>query len=707
MQTIEQAEIQSERLISMVRIGVAILFLMGALIGFLIGSTGLKAFLVQVAAVVIICLYSGYFLINSERHSLQSNFVFLIVFLDVAVITLILWSFYLDGAGINLINSAVAGSYVIAVIFTAFHHKASLSIFCGIISIISYTYLYFMYSDGHPLPNGQFNDYPVRIMLLAVAAILGAIVSRNNSRTIQKVISSEKRYQGLVHRLPEMVFTLDSGGNFVWSNMATVSVVGIPAQKVIGKNIRSFLSHQETFKLDEQGVRGTYGIIDARGSEKFVDCIIQVVEEDERDGFVVFDGIMTDVTDREKAISQREEMVQRLFQFQKMESLGMLASGMAHDFNNILQTVNDLAAIISKETTEEETRRRIELINETMADAKFLISELFALGRKKPLDYRHLNFNSLLEQVIPHFSRQIGSNYQLTLETPEKPLWVEGDPDHLKRIFQNLIGNARDAMPDGGSITVSCTSYKRPDNESFIQIRVRDTGTGIPPDLTEKVFDPFFTTKKPGKGTGLGLALVRRIVMLHNGSIVIEKTGYDGTVFLIELPRSEEGALDSDTKAILLNRFSTSVLLLDDDQKIREVLRIFLKEFKYSVLEAADGADAVQTLKTNCDVCKVVIMDWNLGNENPHQIIKNLRTVRPNLIVMVVSGYPPDEKSIAAMQISRWFTKPYDKNLLDLEIQRALHKTNISRSDDGDDVVEVSDVSSELSGPPATPAGEE
>jgi len=684
-QTLLQAEIHSERLISMVRLTVAVTFLAAALFAFLIGSIGIKALGIQAAAVMVVILYSGYFILNPDRHGIQTNFVFILVFLDIAVITFILWSFYLDGAGINLISSAVSGIYLIAIIFTAFHHKASLSIFCGLMSIIAYTILYYIYSQGNPFPHGQFNDYPIRILLLLVASVLGAVVSRNNSRTFQKVIASEIRYQNLVHRLPEMVFTLDENGNFIWSNMASHTVVGIPPQDIIGRNVRSLITNADMFRLDENGAKGTYGIIDADHNEKFVDLVVQAVDDEDRIDAEVFDGIMTDVTDREKAIAQREEMVQRLYQYQKMESLGMLASGMAHDFNNIMQTVNDLSAIILRETKEEETRRRLELINETMADAKFLVSELFALGRKKPLDYRHVNLTSLLEQIIPQFSRQVGSNYQLTLETPEQKLWVEGDPDHLKRIFQNLIGNSRDAMPEGGHIMISCQNIKRPDNEGVIQIRVSDTGTGIPPELTEKVFDPFFTTKKPGKGTGLGLALVRRIVMLHNGSIIIEKTGYEGTVFLIELPLSDEAELDSDTKAILLNRFSTTVLLLDDDQKIREVLKFFLKEFKYSVLEAADGNEAQQMLRANSSACRVVIMDWKLGNENPHQVIKSLRSITPDLIVLVVSGYPPDEKSIVSMQIARWFTKPYDRNLLDLEIQRALHNssTQLPRKDTG------------------------
>ena len=474
-----------------------------------------------------------------------------------------------------------------------------------------------------------------------------------------------------------MLFTLDANGNFIWANMVSASIIGVPAKVLPGRNIRSFLSHPDNFRLDANGVKGTFGITDLNGNEKFVDCIIQPVVED--DDVSAFDGIISDVTDREKAISQREEMVQRLFQYQKMESLGMLASGMAHDFNNILQTVNDLSAIILRDSKEEETRRRIELINETMVDARFLVSELFALGRKKPLDYRHVNLNNLMEQIVPQFSRQLGPNYLLTLETPEETLWLEGDPDHLKRIFQNLVGNARDAMPEGGNITISCEMVMRTSSEGVIHIRVADTGTGIPQELSEKVFDPFFTTKKPGKGTGLGLALVRRIVMLHNGTITIEKSGYEGTTFLIELPLSDEWELDSDTKALMMNRLPAAVLLLDDDRKIRDVLKIFLREFKYSVLEASDGGEALDTLRKNSETCSVLIMDWKLGNENPHQVIRSLRSVRKDLIVIVVSGYPPQENSIEKMKITRWFTKPYDRNLLDIEIQRALHRVHSKR----------------------------
>ncbi len=676
-QTILAAEIQSERLISMVRLAGAVFFSVVAIFSLFLGSTSLQVFGIQMAALSLVYLYSGFFLFNSGKRKLHASFVYIPVFLDIVVITIIIWSYYLNGAGVAMISSSVSGVYFIVIIFTALHHKLSLSLFCGFSAAVGYTLLYFIFTRGEPVPASQFNDYPIRLVLLVTAAVLGGIVSRNNSRTIQKVISSEIRYHNLVHRLPEMLFTLDAHGNFIWANMASASIVGIPAKVLPGRNIRNFISQPDNFRLDANGVKGTFGITDIAGNEKFVDCIIQqVVEIDDR---AAFDGIISDVTDREKAISQREEMVQRLYQYQKMESLGMLASGMAHDFNNILQTVNDLSTIILSESREDETKRRIELINETMVDARFLVSELFALGRKKPLDYRHVNLNSMMEQIVPQFSKQLGPNYFLALETPEEKLWLEGDPDHLKRIFQNLVGNARDAMPEGGTITITCEKVVRTSNEGVIHVRVTDTGTGIPQELSEKVFDPFFTTKKPGKGTGLGLALVRRIIMLHNGTISIEKSGYEGTTFLIEFPLSDEKELDSDTKALMLNRMPATVLLLDDDRKIRDVLKIFLKEFKYSVLEASDGSEALEALKENARSCNVLIMDWKLGNEDPHQVIRSLRSIRRDIIVIVVSGYPPQEKSIETMMITRWFTKPYDRNLLDIEIQRALHRVQAKR----------------------------
>jgi CheY-like chemotaxis protein len=190
------------------------------------------------------------------------------------------------------------------------------------------------------------------------------------------------------------------------------------------------------------------------------------------------------------------------------------------------------------------------------------------------------------------------------------------------------------------------------------------------------VFDPFFTTKKPGKGTGLGLTLVRRIVSLHNGQVTIEKTDESGTTFRIEIPESEQSGTDSDTTAVLSERQPATLLLLDDDPKIRDILRFFLADLNYAVSEAASKDEAVRALRKHGADCRVVIMDWKLGEEDPEDVIQSLRRIRKGLIVIVVSGYAPDEAAITELDIFRWFTKPYDKNRLDLEIQKALRRFN-------------------------------
>lgn len=663
------AEIQSERRVSWIRLAIAGFYFLLSIYGFLLEKTSTVSFTIQIISVLALITFSIYYLFVST-NKINTYLVYLIVSLDAIVITLILGSYYLNGSEPYFITNTVFCTYFIAITFTSLHYRINLPIFCGIMCVIAFTILYVILRNAGVLTWVKIDDYILRISVLMVAAGLGRIVSRNNAKIIQQVISSEIKYLDLIHRLPEMFCTLDSHGNFLWSNIASHSVLGIPAKVLKGRNLRSFLVNPEIFRLDRNGIKGTFEINDFGGNRRFIDCIIQSVTDE--NGNASYEGIISDVTDRELAISQREEMVNRLFQYQKMESLGTLASGMAHDFNNILQTVNNLTMTVKKESAESETRQKMELINDTLTDARFLVSELFALGRKQPLDYHPVHVQDFMERVVTQFRKQLGNRYKITLETSQNPLWIHGDPDYLKRIFQNLFGNARDSMLEGGTIKVSCFSSieKEGYHPEKVVIRVSDTGQGISKDLTEKIFDPFFTTKKAGKGTGLGLALVRRIVMLHNGTIMVEKTGSGGATFKIELPACDE----TDSRAILKDRLHTTVLLLDDDPKIREVLKIFLLEFKYSVLEASNSEEAIKGLLENKNYCNILIMDWKLGNEDPHYVIRRLRTIKNDLIILVVSGYAPETKSIKEMKIHRWFTKPYDKNQLDIEIQKVLHK---------------------------------
>lgn len=680
--SVMNANVLAAKQLCWIRLGAALISGVLSTFFFLLESTALPAFIIQISSSVLLAVYSLGFLFYVQQRIRTAAVPYVLSFLDVFVITGFLWSFQVGNNTSAFLLGIIFGAYLLVILSTALHPRLFLSLCCGAVIMVVYSLMNY--------GAVAFSDLFAKLALFLMVSVLSAVVSINNYRTLMKEISSDVRYHNLVHRLPEMIFTLDTNGNVLWANSASYSLMGLPAHVFIGKNIKSFLMRPESFRLDSKGLKGTFEMQDANKNHKFVDCILQYSTGDSSQP--VFEGIMSDVTDRELAISQREEMVNRLFQYQKMESLGTLASGMAHDFNNILQTVKDITGLVSSQSSEVETKRRMELIDETISDAKFLVSELFALGRKKPFDHKAVNLNELVRNVVPHYSSQLGERYDIHFRDCSHECWVQGDSDYLKRVFQNLFGNARDAMPEGGRITVSLEPEVDKEEAGTVVMRVSDMGTGIPAELREKIFDPFFSTKKPGKGTGLGLALVRRIIMLHNGNVFVEKSSSTGTVFRIELPLSSpanlQGGADSQRCA---ERQSCTVLLLDDDPKIRDVLKFFLREFRYPVCEASSCDEAKVELARNVEDCRVLIMDWNLGNDDPAQVIRSLRSIREDLAVIVVSGYLPQQKKIDLLGIQKWFTKPYDKFLLDLEIQKVLNQMNSAN------LIEMDEASAALS----------
>lgn len=607
---------------------------------------------------------------NSQRFQYA---IFFSSFLDVTIISAFIWTFYSSDLSAQWIHTTFFPSFFIVVGFTAFHNNGLLSICTGLYAVCIYCYLsvvLFPSTDTGAMK--LLISYTPGLVMLFITSLLSALVSRNNLKLVSKAIDSEGRIRKLGKTFPLMLFKLDRRGRFLWANTTANARFGLNNEDLIGKNIHDFIAKSENFEFSGLPMQGTYKVKKFIDDIKYVDCVI--VQGEDKDG--AFEGSMVDVSDRELAITQREEMEQRLFQYKKTESLGTLARGMAHDFNHILQTIIDITDRVAKNTGEAKTKKEMSSVSDISQDAGFLISELHDLGRKKPLDYHPMDMVKFLKRNVPAYSDQIGDSFEVSLNTKDSEAWIFGDKNYLKRVFQNLFINARDAMPGGGIINVECFMNLNDGGDASVIIRFSDTGIGIPKNIIEKIFDPFYSTKKKDKGTGLGLAIVRRIVSLHKGIVTIEKTDSHGTVFRIEIPECSEHFVDIDTKALLVNRISTGVLLLDDDPKMCKILNFFLSELLYKSFESSTVEDGLRILQDNIKDCKVLIMDWKLGEENPHEVIRKFRELLPELIIIVVSGYQPIQKSIEKMNISRWITKPYDKNRLDLEIQRALYIQN-------------------------------
>lgn len=671
------AESQSEKMVAKIRFSLASICAFVSLYLFAANKIDFSICSIQIGLLLFVCIYCGIFLFESRREPIQKYIAYSSSFFDVVIVTGYIWTLHLAGFSAQLIHITSFPAYFIIIGFTALHNREALSFFTGFFSIYAYFSLYLIVSaQGHGESSNLLILYTPGLAILLIATFLSMIAARNNNKSIEKLASFEGRFSNLGSTLPLILFKIDKKGNFLWVNTLSHNQFGVSAKKLIGQNIHNYIVDLEDLKFEKLPLQGTFGVKNFSREIKYVDCIIQA-EDDKGE---ILEGSIVDVSDRERAISQREEMEQRLFQYQKMESLGTLASGMAHDFNNILQTVSNITDRVGSKTQEVETKRGMALVSETLTDARFLISELFDLGRKKPLNYGPVNISNFLADIIPMFSGQIGDSYEVNLDIRDNDLWIQGDTDYLKRIFQNLFGNARDAMPEGGIITIEAFLSYNEGEEKSVVIRFSDTGVGVPDSIIEKIFDPFYTTKKKGKGTGLGLALVRRIISQHKGMVFIEKSDSQGTTFRIELPETEEYRHDLDTKEILINRISTTVLVLDDDPKMCNILNFFLTELSYKTCIASTMVDGLKELKAHIDDCRVLIMDWKLKEKNPHEVISRFRALKPELIIIVVSGYQPLQDSIKKMNIFRWITKPYDKNRLDHEIQKALYLANKKKS---------------------------
>ena len=664
------AESLSEKLVARIRFTLASVCAFVSLYLFAANKIDFTICAIQIGLLIIMCGYSALFLFESRNKPIHKLVAFTSSFLDVIIVTAFIWTLHFAGFPAQAIHMTSFPAYFVIIGFTALHNRETVSLFTGFLSLWAYFSLYFI----AVMPkSGGMSDllllYIPGLIILLIATFISVLIARSNHRSVEKIASFEGGLSNVSSTLPLMLFKIDKKGTFLWVNTLSHGQFGVSPKKLVGQNIHSYIKNLEEFKSNKLPLQGTFKVKNFSRDIKYVDCIIQAQDEKSE----MLDGSIVDVSDRERAISQREEMEQRLFQYQKMESLGTLASGMAHDFNNILQTITDITGRVGNKTAESSTKRGMALVSETLTDARFLISELLALGRKKPLNYGPVNISAFLREVIPTFSEQIGDSFEVNLDIRDDELWIQGDPDYLKRIFQNLFGNAKDAMPEGGIITLECFRSQSEGEDSSAVIRFSDTGVGVPDTIIEKIFDPFYTTKKKGKGTGLGLALVRRIITQHKGVVYIEKSNFQGTVFRMEIPETEEYRHDLDTKTIMVNRISTTVLVLDDDPKMCNILNFFLTELSYKTSIASTMEEGLKELKKHLDDCKVLIMDWKLKEKDPHEVIKRFRALKPELIIIVVSGYQPLQDSIKKMNIFRWITKPYDKNRLDREIQKALY----------------------------------
>jgi PAS domain S-box-containing protein len=392
-------------------------------------------------------------------------------------------------------------------------------------------------------------------------------------------------------------------------------------------------------------------------------------------------GIVVDITERKR-------LEEQLRQSQKMEAIGQLAGGVAHDFNNILTVIHGHASLLlDDEELSDPAMKSAQQIAQAAERAAGLTRQLLTFSRRQVMQPRRLDLNEVINNMTMMLGRILGEDIALQLNYSPQPVFVQADSSMIEQVLLNLAVNARDAMPKGGQLTVRISlseiGAKRllyhPDARAgkFACLTVIDNGMGIAPENLRRIFEPFFTTKEVGKGTGLGLATVYGIVKQHHGWIEVESEPGRGATFRVYLPTStEHGGPSEDRPATHTVRGGDeTVLVVEDEVPVRELVCNVLGGYGYKVLQAESGAKAVEVWRQNKGSVDLLLTDLVMPDRiNGRELAEKLRAEQPDLKVIFTSGYSADVvgKDFVLQRGLHYLQKPYDPQKLALAVRDCL-----------------------------------
>lgn len=353
---------------------------------------------------------------------------------------------------------------------------------------------------------------------------------------------------------------------------------------------------------------------------------------------------MKDITPLRESERERQRLRDELLQAQKMEAIGRLTGGIAHDFNNILTGIMGHTELALMKTRDDSIKPNLRTVLSASERAKEMVSQLLLFGRKSPTEMRVYPVRELIEECTKLIRRLIGEDVELVVKIQEGDHYLKVDRSQFTQVLLNLAVNARDAMPEGGRLSIEVSETEAEDQKGrkgrYILIRVSDTGVGIPERVLPKIFEPYFTTKPEGKGTGLGLSVVYSVVDSHGGFIRVSSTLGRGTTFNIFLPEAKkEDLLKTEEKSERLPRGTESILLVDDEELIRETGRVILEDLGYRVTTASSGKEALQLFRTRPHGFDLIISDLVMPGMNGEKFFEEVRKIRKDIPFAVITGY--------------------------------------------------------------------
>jgi PAS domain S-box-containing protein len=508
------------------------------------------------------------------------------------------------------------------------------------------------------------NKYTVWSMLagffaLSILVVVLQININKRKKAEADFRASEKNYQTLVNNLRVGVYRSSGDlwhGNFLQANPAMVSIFGFDTpQEFLSVPIASLYQKPEERRvfLDEVLKKGyvkdrEIAMKKKDGTPITVSCTT-TLQYDERGGIKWLDGVMEDVT-------LQKNLENQLRQAQKMEAVGTLAGGVAHDFNNILTALMGYTGLIKKMTGEDDPRwgyfNHVLTCSEKAAS---LIKGLLAFSRKQVISPKPVELNLIIMNVESLLRRILGEDIELITHLADDPLTILADSNQIEQVLMNMATNARDAMLRGGMLTITtkrvevtsdrltACDVSRPG--AYALIAVSDTGEGMDAVTQQKIFEPFFTTKEVGRGTGLGLSMIYGIIKQHRGEIKVYSEIGNGATFKVYLPLytgKTEVLRSPPHEAQPLRRGAETILVAEDNQDVRELVIDILTRNGYRVIAAVDGDDAVRQFTTHAADIDMIVIDAVMPKLNGREAVKKITEIKPGAKVLYMSGYTAD-----------------------------------------------------------------
>ncbi|SEM01299.1 PAS domain S-box-containing protein [Syntrophus gentianae] len=497
----------------------------------------------------------------------------------------------------------------------------------------------------YQLPNGLWIDL-IRIPEKDAFGQVKAVMSA--ARDITKSKENEILFQSLFHSAPLAIIAVDENRILTQANDNNYVTLGYRPEEMVGRNTRFLYFSDEDYQASGQSL----------SSADFTPKEVRLRRKDGEPAWLLMTRSYLNGRDASAGmivasqdITARKALEEQLRQAQKMEAIGQLAGGVAHDFNNILQAILGYTQMILLSLgPDDENRGKLEQVAKAGEKAAALTRQLLAFSRRQVLHLGPLDLNSTIDDLTKMLHRLIGEDIELIF-LPDSALWtVNADRSQMEQVIINLCINARDAMPEGGRLTIETRNIQFDDDDRarydwakpgrYAQLNITDTGCGMDLDTRSKIFDPFYTTKEQGKGTGLGLATVYGIVRQHEGMIHVYSELGQGSLFSIYLPiteRTEEKTL-VEPQGPAPGGHET-ILLAEDDEPLRFLAEEILKMAGYHVLAAVDGEDALRVYREHAQEVDLLLTDLVMPKKSGRAVYEEIRAQNPDIRCLFMSGY--------------------------------------------------------------------